>query len=149
MLILPEEELSTKSVYAAYDDVAGGEGAGEFRDRCDALERAWRGLEASWLRGRVRETDVTARVGNIARNDLERAAYRMVPDLFARRLALEATGASLAMMSGSGPTMFALYPSDHGALRATTELQDAGYEAVCTETEMWPAGAGDPCLDAP
>ncbi len=144
VLVLPEEQLSTRAVYAAYDTVAGNETAAEFHHRCEDFELAWRDLETRWLQGEVADQDVVAEVGEIAHNDLESAAYCMVPDLTARQKALKASGAHVAMMSGSGPTMFGLYPSEQAAVRAAVQLEKVGYQVVYAEVEEWQAAGVDP-----
>lgn len=140
VLIRPEEALSTREVYAVYDTVAGDESETEFADRCALAAEAWRNLERAWLEGLLDQETAAARVGPLARNDLERAAYRVVTDLYARKVALEATGARAAMMTGSGPAMLGVYTSRASAERAAEELASYGYDVEVTGTEGMDGG---------
>lgn len=53
-----------------------------------------------------------SRIALEGRNDLERAAVAIVPQIAGVLGALEDSGATLARMSGSGATCFALYPNE-------------------------------------
>lgn len=57
------------------------------------------------------------------RNDLERPARAIAPEIDTINRALQDTGAALARMSGSGATCFGLYPSLEDAQSAASELQ--------------------------
>ncbi len=59
-------------------------------------------------------------------NDLEAVTASMHPEVMAAKSALMAHGAEGAMMSGSGPTVFGLFRSDHEAAAAGKALAGAG-----------------------
>ena len=59
------------------------------------------------------------------RNDLQGAAQTIAPEITEALARLASSGASLARMSGSGATCFALYPDPHAAARAARELKAA------------------------
>ena len=59
-------------------------------------------------------------------NDLEPAAARLCPEVAKVRVELEATGARAVGLSGSGPTMYAIYAGE-AAGRSQAER-----EACCT-----------------
>ena len=59
------------------------------------------------------------------RNDLQAPAQSIAPEIAEVLASLSASGASLARMSGSGATCFALYPDRHAAARAARALQAA------------------------
>lgn len=129
-LLLPREELPTRAVYATYDETAGRETATEFAERGRVAEDAWRRVEAASRLGELGVAGVANAVAALMENDLELPAFRMVPDLAARRAALLAVGAKAALMSGSGPTVFGVFPSDEAAKAAAEKLADVGFAAV-------------------
>ena len=62
-------------------------------------------------------------------NDLEEAAFAIAPSLRTMRDAIERLGASRSMLSGSGSTVFGLFP-DGGS-------RDAAIKALCEEFADW------------
>lgn len=130
LLVLPEEELSTALVYRAYDDAVGNEGLPEFRRRAQEAVADWRHLEEGWTSGALAEAAARRLCANLLRNDLERAGYRLVPDLMPRRFMLEGSGAMTAMMSGSGPSMYGVFADEEAAERACVEADSLGRESV-------------------
>ena len=60
-----------------------------------------------------------------ARNDLERPAIAVAPQIASVLAALGESGAALARMSGSGATCFGLYPSQADAARAAGKIAAA------------------------
>ena len=60
-------------------------------------------------------------------NDLQAAATRLVPEIADVLRALEAAGAAPALLAGSGPTCFGLFPSQAPALDAHAQLQTRGW----------------------
>jgi 4-diphosphocytidyl-2-C-methyl-D-erythritol kinase len=64
------------------------------------------------------------------RNDLEAAAEELFPPLRAVREALAATGATQARLSGSGSTVFGLYPDLASATEAARRLEGLPAAAV-------------------
>lgn len=79
-------------------------------------------------------------------NDFEPVVFRRHPRLGQMLKALEASGALLARMTGSGSALFGIYPDDAAAARARADLAAAYADAdvVLTRTlDAWP-GAGKP-----
>lgn len=60
-------------------------------------------------------------------NDLQHAAARLVPEVADVLRALRAAGASPALLAGSGPTCFGLFPSKSAARSARQRLQPHGW----------------------
>ncbi len=134
LLVLPEEGLSTAAVYRAYDDIVGDEEPGQFRQRSARSVADWRRLEQAWVSGSLPQETACRLVAHLLSNDLERAAYRLVPDLLPRRFLLEGLGASAAMMSGSGPSMFGVFAKVATAEEAHVEAGDLGRSSLCART---------------
>ena len=105
LTLTPPVELSSGRVFARYDDL-GGEATSY--TSTDLLEFASLADAASALRDS---------------NDLWRAAASLAPGLEPLRDALEEVTHRAWLMSGSGPTLFAIYP-------AVDEAADAGREVV-------------------
>jgi 4-diphosphocytidyl-2-C-methyl-D-erythritol kinase len=57
-------------------------------------------------------------------NDLQGAAISLRPEIEVALSALLESGAEHAMVTGSGPTAFGLYPSAEGAAEAASALRD-------------------------
>jgi 4-diphosphocytidyl-2-C-methyl-D-erythritol kinase len=107
LVILPSEHaLSTPAVYRAFDEL--GVARGE-----DELAR----LEAGAERLPVH-------------NDLQDAARSLCPSIDDALAALEATGARHVLVSGSGPTVFGLYPDLEAAQAAAREVGGIAAEPV-------------------
>lgn len=86
--------------------------------------RGWDGIDRGSL------PDGTAReIALAGRNDLEASAIALCPAIADVLAALRRTGPSLARMSGSGATCFALYDSEAG--------RDAAAEAISTAHPGW------------
>ncbi|PZR54411.1 4-(cytidine 5'-diphospho)-2-C-methyl-D-erythritol kinase [Xylanimonas oleitrophica] len=117
-----EEGLSTPRVFAAYDELTGGQAPPVGVEDDTALMQA------------LRAGDPTA-LGAALHNDLQEAALSLRPDL--RRtldLAREA-GALGALVSGSGPTVAALARSRQHALAiAATWTAEGAADTVWTAT---------------
>ena len=60
-------------------------------------------------------------------NDLEPAAVSLKPEIGAARQRVEAAGAGLVAISGSGPTVFGIYPDRESAEAGSGEI---GPEAI-------------------
>ena len=102
VLGISDTRLSTADVYAGFDRLGGGE-VGEAHDVADALARG--DLE---------------RLAAALRNDLEPAAFSLLPGLERGRTALTDAGAVGAVLSGSGPTWLGLARDE----RHATEIAD-------------------------
>lgn len=73
------------------------------------------------------------RMAASAANCLEAVAFARHPELAAARQALEESGAAMARMSGSGPTLYAVYMDDadlHRALSALPPRLPAGFSLL-------------------
>lgn len=134
LLVLPEEELSTAAVYRAFDDAVGREEPDHFQARAQRAAEDWRLLERAWVEGSLSQETACRRVAQLMGNDLERAAYRLVPDLLPRRFMLEGLGASVAMVSGSGPSMFGVFAQAATIEHAHREAGDLGRDSLCART---------------
>jgi 4-diphosphocytidyl-2-C-methyl-D-erythritol kinase len=71
-------------------------------------------------------------VATIAENDFEPAAIERVASIGAARAALLAAGAEIALLAGSGASVFGVFASSDAALSASAELEALGYAT-------WPA----------
>lgn len=60
-------------------------------------------------------------------NDLQAAAIRLVPEVADVLRALEAAGSEPALLAGSGPTCFGLFPTQAAARRAQAQLPPRGW----------------------
>ncbi|MHB9111704.1 MAG: 4-(cytidine 5'-diphospho)-2-C-methyl-D-erythritol kinase [Thermoleophilia bacterium] len=110
VLVKPVVSLSTAEVYALYDEMASPAGAG-FEERCrDTVEAL------AFLSGAA---DLPA----IMHNDLEQPAATLFPGLFELKQEVLATGALAALMSGSGPTVFGIFPDLEAADAAAARLR--------------------------
>jgi 4-diphosphocytidyl-2-C-methyl-D-erythritol kinase len=105
LTVTPPVELSSGRVFARYDDLGGVEPSDT---SMDLLEYADLADAASALRDS---------------NDLWPAAASLAPRLEQLRDALEETTLRAWLLSGSGPTLFAIYP-------AVDDAADAGREIV-------------------
>lgn len=119
VLCLGSEQLATAAVYRRFDELAGSDGAaGEATDALAAALRA--GLGSAGLAAqaeRLRDA-----------NDLWPAAASLAPALPVRRAELERLTGRPWLMTGSGPTLFAIYdnPAEAaaGALQLATAMPD-------------------------
>ena len=119
--------LSTRDVFAARAasgaaavDTGTDDGAG----RMPAADRA-RELAARLARGSTAADLVSAATALRDANDLWAASIALRPDLAGARDGLEARLGRPVLLSGSGPTLFALYPSTMAAETAAAALRAA------------------------
>jgi 4-diphosphocytidyl-2-C-methyl-D-erythritol kinase len=120
LLVTPAVPLSTAAVYAAFD--AGGAA----RPSDPGATRASSEHLASELRTGLRTTDLVARAGALAvANDLAPAAFLLVPGLLPLRRALSRLIGRPVGLSGSGPTLWSLYPSLATAEEAAALVSEA------------------------
>lgn len=103
LLASPGTPLSTAEVFRAWDALA------------PASTPRSRPSGPSWLRG---PSSLAAWVADGAANDLEPAAVRLCPAIARVRESLREAGALAVGLSGSGPTLFGLFPSRTAAERA-------------------------------
>jgi 4-diphosphocytidyl-2-C-methyl-D-erythritol kinase len=112
--------LATADVYAEADRLGTPRGEAELeairRQLRDAVDEG--GSPLGWREHLV--------------NDLQSAAISLRPEIDAALTALEEAGAAHAMVTGSGPTAFGLYPTESEADAAASELRSSFPDAVST-----------------
>ena len=119
LVLLPDREgLSTPAVFAEADRLGLPRDGAEIERRRAALVAAFA------VGGDVRKHR------ELLVNDLAVAAISLRPSIAAALEALEAAGAELARVTGSGPTAFGLFGSRAAAERAAAELRAAGRQAI-------------------
>ena len=117
LLVTPALAISTAAAFAAFAGF-GGRGDGSVRLTSDHL--------AGELRGGLAVADLVARAGVLAAaNDLLLAAGTIAPGLVPFRRALFRLLQRPVGLSGSGPTLWALYPSEHDAAAAAAVIREA------------------------
>ena len=124
LLCHPGEPLSTREVFGAWDALHPDRAAP------DALTPS---SGPSTMRapetgdgGAIRLSDLlSGLVGELA-NDLEPAAVRLCPGIARLRARIEAAGALLVGMSGSGPTMFGVFSGPQEARKALAAVRESG-----------------------
>lgn len=104
LLAHPGVGLATAAVYAAYDAGAASLTPSEAGPSIRAL------LALREEAGRARAGPIEAALRALVVNDLEPAASRLCPAVPELRKEIEATGALAVSLSGSGPTVFGVYP---------------------------------------
>jgi 4-diphosphocytidyl-2-C-methyl-D-erythritol kinase len=129
VLITPEQRLSTADVFAELDRRPSRDsGAAARVDEMAAL--LGRGIDGPALAAATQELRDA--------NDLWPPAIRLSPGLAAAREAATRTLGRAVMLSGSGPTLFAVYPSEaaatHGAISLQSERSAALEDAVIMAT---------------
>jgi 4-diphosphocytidyl-2-C-methyl-D-erythritol kinase len=104
LLVTPAISVATSEVFAAFDGL-GGRGSGSTRMSSAHL--------AEELRSGLGAADLVARAGVLTvANDLLQAALALVPGLVSFRRGLNRLLGRPIGLSGSGPTLWALYPSE-------------------------------------
>lgn len=105
LLVVPSDAtLSTPAVYRAFDELGGARPPGE--------------LEARAAAARAGEPPPPV-------NDLQDAARALCPTIDATLAAVRSAGATVAMVSGSGPTVFGLFDAPDEARAAATQVPGA------------------------
>jgi len=117
LLVTPAVHVGTPEVYAVFDGTRGT-GDGSIRMTSAHL--------AEELRTGLSPADLVARAGVLASaNDLLPAAILVEPGLVPVRRALMRLLGRPVGLSGSGPTLWTLYPSEAEAITAGDTLRDA------------------------
>ena len=117
LLVTPAVALPTPRVFEAFA-ARGGRGNGSVRMTSEHL--------AGELAGGLRASDLVARAGVLApANDLLAAAVDVLPGLLPFRRALFRVLRRPVGLSGSGPTLWTLYPSEDEAAAAAATVRDA------------------------
>jgi 4-diphosphocytidyl-2-C-methyl-D-erythritol kinase len=121
VVLIPQAEgLATADVYAEADRLGSPRGEAE--------------LEA--IRRRLRDAVDTGGSPLDYRehlvNDLQQAAISLRPEIESGLAALDEAGAAHAMVTGSGPTAFGLYPTAEEASSGATELRGRFPDVIAT-----------------
>jgi 4-diphosphocytidyl-2-C-methyl-D-erythritol kinase len=121
VVLIPQSHgLATAAVYAEADRLGSPRSAAEL----EAIRRALRdAVDAGGSPLDYREHLV---------NDLQAAAISLRPEIEEALRALEEAGAAHAMVTGSGPTAFGLYPTAGEAAAAAAELRGRFPDALAT-----------------
>ena len=120
VLIPRAEGLATADVYAEADRLGTTRGENEL----EAIRRR--------LRDAVDEGGSPLDYRENLVNDLQPAAISLRPEIEDALHALEEAGAGHAMVTGSGPTAFGLYPTAEEATEAAQRLRERFPEALAT-----------------
>jgi 4-diphosphocytidyl-2-C-methyl-D-erythritol kinase len=121
VVLIPQAEgLSTAEVYAEADRLGSPRGEAEL----EAIRRR--------LRDAVDERDSPLDYRENLVNDLQPAAISLRPEIEDALRALEESGASHAMVTGSGPTAFGIYPTAEQASASARDLRDRFPDALAT-----------------
>jgi 4-diphosphocytidyl-2-C-methyl-D-erythritol kinase len=121
MVLIPQPEgLATAAVYAEADRLGSPRGEAEL----EAIRRQ--------LRDAVDEGGSPLDYREHLVNDLQAAAISLRPEIEDALHALEEAGAPHAMVTGSGPTAFGLYPTAEEAAVAAAELRGRFPDALAT-----------------
>ena len=121
VVLIPQSEgLATAAVYAEADRLGSPRGDAEL----EAIRRR--------LRDAVDEGGSPLEYREHLVNDLQAAAISMRPEIEDALRALEEAGAAHAMVTGSGPTAFGLYPSVDRAAAAAAELRGRFPDVIAT-----------------
>lgn len=110
LLCASSKSLSTPTVYAAFDEMGSHT---PFSDLHDASSSA-----------------SAEQLGQRMTNDLEQAAFKLMPRLSEVVDQLEHLGAIRAMVSGSGPTIAALFDSEAKTIEVSNLLKSQGLVAL-------------------
>jgi 4-diphosphocytidyl-2-C-methyl-D-erythritol kinase len=121
VVLVPQAEgLATAAVYAEADRLGSPRGDAEL----EAIRRR--------LRDAVEEGGSPLDYREHLVNDLQAAAISLRPEIEDALRALEEAGAAHAMVTGSGPTAFGLYPTTDQAAAAAAELRDRFPDVIAT-----------------
>jgi len=138
LLVTPALQIRTAAAFSALD--AGGPAApGDPASTRQSSQHL-----ADELRTGLTAEQLAARAGALAvANDLAPAAFHLAPGLLAFRRALSRLLGRPIGLSGSGPTLWALYPSLDAAREAESAVRQA-----CERRDLEAPGAGQPFIVA-
>lgn len=135
LLVTPAVAVSTTDVFAAFDAI---------RSHGDSAVRMTSTHLAEELRAKLSTADLVARAGAMTvANDLLPATALVVPALVPFRRAVSRLLGRPIGLSGSGPTLWALYPSEADAIVAAELVR-----LTLTEGRVTAPGSGDPFVTA-
>ena len=135
LLVTPAVPVSTGDVFAAFDAI---------RPAGDGAVRMTSVHLAEELRAKLSVADLVARAGAMTMaNDLLPATALVVPALVPFKRALTRLLRRPVGLSGSGPTLWAVYPSEAEAQSAADTVRDALAAGV-----LEPPGSGPPFVGA-
>jgi 4-diphosphocytidyl-2-C-methyl-D-erythritol kinase len=161
VLVTPPIGVSTPQAFAQWDDLVAreaeltGAGATGTINKFSQAVYAWlsesvfsRAVSASEpasgvpaMGGDRAETPLLDLVRAGIENDFERVVFPEYPDLREVKRVLEREGARYASLSGSGSTVYGLFPSGEEAQAAAARMCASGHAAVATTTltreEYW------------
>ena len=135
VLVTPQMTVRTPDVFATFDAI---------RTHGDEAVRMSSAHLAEELRAKLATADLVARAGVLASaNDLLQATALVVPELVPFKRALSRHLHRPVGLSGSGPTLWALYASEAEAAEAA-----AAVEAAVDTEELVAPGSGPPFIAA-
>ena len=135
LLVTPAIAVSTPDVFAAFDGI---------RSHGDGAVRMTSTHLAEELRAKLSAADLVARAGAMTvANDLLPAVALVVPALVPFRRAISRLLGRPIGLSGSGPTLWALYPSETDAAEAGELVRTA-----LADGRLSAPGTGDPFIIA-
>jgi 4-diphosphocytidyl-2-C-methyl-D-erythritol kinase len=129
VVLMPAEPLFTAEVYQTFDGVAARESPEAWQERRDAAEASWRTISAGWTASQQDPAHACQQVAGLLYNDLERAAFHLVPELTSLKAMVERQGVLGVLLSGSGPTLFGVCTTTEEAREAARRLQSEGLPA--------------------
>jgi len=143
VVVTPKVGVSTPGAFAAWDRLQAAQAGSKLTvdagsDRMIELGRAL----SAWLselysgapiRGRA-ENPLLALVRAGIENDFEQVVFPEYPELGEGKRALLRAGAKYASLSGSGSTLYGLFASKTGAMRAAAALAKQGWAVEATTT---------------
>lgn len=136
------EALAAPSEFAVVLIPSGaGLGAAEVYAEADRLGVGREGAAldeiAERLRGAAANGASPLSYGGLLANDLQQAALSLCPEIAEALAALEAAGAAVAAVTGSGPTAFGLYDDIAAADRAAASLPPRFADAIVTAPQSF------------
>jgi 4-diphosphocytidyl-2C-methyl-D-erythritol kinase len=135
LLVTPSIGVSTPDVFAAFDGI---------RSHGDGAVRMTSTHLAEELRAKLSAADLVARAGAMTvANDLLPAVALVVPALVPFRRAISRLLGVPIGLSGSGPTLWGLYPSEASAGEAAEVVREA-----LADGRLDAPGSGDPFVVA-
>jgi 4-diphosphocytidyl-2-C-methyl-D-erythritol kinase len=135
LLVTPALAVPTPEVFAAFDAI---------RSHGDSAVRMTSTHLAEELRAKLSTADLVARAGAMTvANDLLPATALVVPALVPFRRAISRLLARPIGLSGSGPTLWALYPSETDAIEAAKLVRTA-----LSDGRLIAPGSSDPFVTA-